>query len=250
MFVVGAGRVGLALKARAEAAGQAVTLVDRTSGWDALATGAAPILLAVRNDDLDEVVDRTPPERRRDLVFLQNGALRDWLASQGLQSATRGLLYFLVAARGAPLVEGRTSWFSGPHAAVVAAWFEALGVEARAVDWATFSYQELEKLVWLAAHGPLCEHFGATVAEVGTQHREALRELAGELWAVGARAWGVEAPIDHVVERLVDYSSTLPDYRASVKEWRWRNGWFRDTAARLGLETAMHERLLRALGHV
>lgn len=249
MFVVGAGRVGGALRERAAEVGVPVTLVDRTSGWEALGAGSGPILLAVRNDDLGAVVERTPPARRSDLVFLQNGAIRHVLREHGVTGATRGLLYFMVATRGGPLVPGRTSWLSGPHAAAVVDFFTALAVPAEEVDWARFSYHELEKLVWLAAHGPLCESTVATVGEVATEHRGELHALVAELWAVGSRAWGVEAPVDHVVQQLVDYSRSIADYRASVKEWEYRNGWFQVQASRLGMAMPRHDGLMEQLGH-
>lgn len=250
MIVVGAGRVGGALRERGAAAGVPVTLVDRTNGWDAVESGSEPILLAVRNDDLPEVIRRTPESRRADLVFLQNGAIRPLLAAHGADRATRGLLYFMVKARGAPLVPGRTSWLCGPHAEAVTSFFTTIGVGAEAVDWARFSYYELEKLVWLAAHGPLCTAFDATVGEVATTHRASLTELVSELWAVGSPQFGVEAPVDYVVEQLVDYSGSIPDYRASVKEWPYRNGWFHAAATEAGVTMPIHDALLQAQGHL
>lgn len=44
----------------------------------------APILVATRNDALDGIVDATPADRRRDLVFLQ---VRARLPSERLQQA-------------------------------------------------------------------------------------------------------------------------------------------------------------------
>jgi hypothetical protein len=48
-----------------------------------------PILVATRNDALQGVVDGTPAERRRDLVFMQNGMLQPWQEARGLGDATQ-----------------------------------------------------------------------------------------------------------------------------------------------------------------
>jgi len=48
-----------------------------------------PILVATRNDALAGVVDATPAERRRDLVFMQNGMLLPWQEARGLGDATQ-----------------------------------------------------------------------------------------------------------------------------------------------------------------
>lgn len=45
--------------------------------------------MCTRNDDLEDVIGRTPESRRRDLVFLQNGALGPFLEKHGLQDNTQ-----------------------------------------------------------------------------------------------------------------------------------------------------------------
>ncbi|MBX2797827.1 MAG: hypothetical protein KTR31_09170 [Myxococcales bacterium] len=250
MIVVGRGRIGSALARRGAAVGTPVTGIGRDDGWEALDAAAGdPVLVAVRNDDLAAVVERTPTHRRPDLVFLQNGAIRELLADLSVASCTRGLLYFLASDRTSPVVEGMDSWFCGPHAQAVAAWLARAGLAAQAVDWARFSYYELEKLLWLACHGLLCEAHQATVGEVAAQHKRELHALVEELVEVGQITWGVSAPVPYMVDRMVQYSALIPDYRASVKEWSTRNGWLRDRARHFGLAIPRHEALLRATGH-
>lgn len=124
-----------------------VPALRRADAWDALqAHESTPILLAVRNDDLADVLARVPDHRRKDLLFLQNGMLRPWLAENGLQHATRGLIFFAVAKRGDVPRSGGESPLCGPHAAAVAAWLNAIGLPAREVDAAAFASVELEKL--------------------------------------------------------------------------------------------------------
>lgn len=100
--IIGAGRIGSLL---AEA-GNCVVL-GREDRIDP--SGYGPILIATRNDALDGIVDACPEKRKKDLVFLQNGYLDDFLASKGLLDNTQALLYFSVTAKGVQPVDGVTT---------------------------------------------------------------------------------------------------------------------------------------------
>jgi len=244
MIVVGAGRIGMALQ---QGAPEEVLLVDRATGWEALdAPPGEPVVLAVRNDDLDSVLERVPARRRHDLVFVQNGALRTFLAERGLGGAARGVLYVL-AERAGPAPVARTSYVCGPHAPRVARVFSSAGMPAVAVDRAAFGVHELEKLVWLTAYAPLCEALALPVGTVDDAVPDALAELLAELGSVVAAAWDTTVP-DTLLERAVGWSEAIPHYRAAVKEWPWRNGWIDAEAARLHLPTPHHRRWLTAAG--
>lgn len=248
MIVIGAGRIGTALH---ELAPASIPLVTRTQGWDVLAGDVGePIVIAVRNDDLDAVLDRVPERRRADLVFVQNGMLRPWLAERGLTAITRGLLFFAVAKRGDPIQPGAVaSPFCGPRAAVLVDTLCGFGVPAEVVEPEAFVAIELEKLIWNCAFGLCCEAFGATVGEVVEQHATELRNLVAELLEVGERVFDVELELDPLIERLSAYSRSIADYRGAVKEWRWRNGAFVLAAEAQGVATPNHARMLRATGH-
>ena len=247
--IVGGGRIGGALAARAAERGVPARQVDREGGWEALGGPAgAPIVVAVRNDDLDAVLARTPAARRGDLVFVQNGMIRPWLSAHGLEDNTRGLLFFAVERRGGPIQPGAPSPFTGRHAAAVVAWLEALGVPAAAVDAAAFAAVELEKLIWNAAFGLLCERHQASVGAICEAHGAELAALCGELAAIGEAALGVRLERGPLVDRLCAYSRSIAGYVGAVKEWRWRNGWFVEEAARRGIAAPTHERLLAEVG--
>lgn len=249
MIIIGAGRVGGALAQRATDAGVQHTLVDRTQGWDAIDASEAPIFVAVRNDDLADVVARVPAQHRHRLVFTQNGMLRGWLDAQGLADCTRGLLFFAVPSRGAPLDPGGDSPFVGPGAQATVDWLAQVQVPASVASAASFAETELEKLLWNCCFGLLCEHTDGPVGAVVEQHDDLLTALANELLDVGMPTFGLslDAPARaELVERLRNYSRSIPDYRGAVKEWPWRNGWFVQTASAPGL----HEELLGKTGHL
>ncbi len=239
----------MALQEASARKGVEVALVGRNSGWEALSGPAGrPVVVAVRNDDLEGVVEKVPGERRADLVFLQNGALRQWMHDRGLMTATRGILYLAVRERGGPIVDGGTSVFCGPHDHLMASWFGELGLGARTVDWAIFGARECEKLLWLSCFGILCELTGETVGGVAEKYQIILEELVRELQPVLRAAFGIEFPTDWMVARLMAYSMKIPDWRASVKEWSWRDGWFEAQARRFEIATPLHEELLKNIG--
>jgi ketopantoate reductase len=251
MVIVGRGRVGGALADAAAARGLAAAVVGRVGGDAALADpGAGPLLVCTRNDDLPSVIARVPAARRPDLVFVQNGMLRTFLAGAGLAGAGRGLLRFAVARRGEPPVPGGDSVFTGPHAEAVVAFLVALGLPARAVSAEAFAGEELEKLVWNCALGLLGDALDLPVGPIARDHADALGALVEELAALGAPAVGLAAPPPGLFERVVAYSLEIGDYRASVKEWPWRNGWFEAEAARAWVATPVHEAWLRRVPDV
>nr|WP_255216535.1 ketopantoate reductase C-terminal domain-containing protein [Pseudenhygromyxa sp. WMMC2535] len=245
-MVIGAGRIGTALAKRDPSR---FSLIDRSSGWEQLAGEAGdPVLLAVRNDDLPAVLERVPAARREDLVFVQNGMLRPWLAEQGLSGCTRGLLFMAVPSRGAAIEPGGESPFCGPRAQAVVEAFTACGLPAEVVDEEVFAGVELEKLLWNCVFGLCCEAFACDVGRVVREHADVLAAVVAELQAVGEAELGVELEPGPLLQRLRDYSLSISSYRGAVKEWAWRNGWFVDVAARRGLATPVHDRLLARVG--
>lgn len=220
MIIVGAGRVGHVL---ARAGG---TLVRRGEPIPA----GSPIVVCTRNDDVDAVIAATPAASRANLVFVQNGILRPILDRWGLRSATVGVLYFAAADRSGDAVAGPPSLFAGPNASILIATLRRLGLPAersRDIDG-----DVARKLLWNVIYGVLGEAHEVPVGEVPEAD---VRQLVEEL----APVLGVAPDADP----LLAYAASIPDYRASVKEWRWRNGYVRDRARALGLSTPFHDRL-------
>lgn len=247
--IIGAGRIGGALKALAEARHRPIRVLGRADDWHGLDEPAgAPILVCTRNDDLPAVLARVPPARRCDLVFVQNGMLRPWLAAQGLQGATRGLLFFAVQTRGAAIEPGPPSPFCGRLANDIVGELSALGVPAEEVDERQFAAWELEKLLWNCVFGLLCQAHNCTVGEALARHPQEIADLTAELLPVGARALGLRVDSRAVLRRLLDYSAAIAHNRAAVKEWPWRNGWFVAEAARQNTALPLHARLCQMAG--
>ena len=246
MILVGSGRLGSSLARRANERGVTVQVIRR---GETLFLGKepprTPVLVAVRNDDLTSVLAQCPLDRWGDLVFMQNGMLRPWIAEHGLADNSRGIVYFAAAARDGEIIEGGRSVFTGPHAAAVVAWFDALGIGADVVAWTTFANVEFEKLVWNSIFGLLSESHGCTVGEVVRYHRAEVAAITDEFLGVGQRALGVRTDGLSLLERLCVYSLSIEGFRGSLREWRWRNGWFVEAAQQFGLAMPVHDAALR-----
>ena len=227
--IVGAGRIGETFARIAKVRQIEVALSTRGTSH-LLETG--PIVVCTRNDDLESVLEWIPFERRRDLVFVQNGMLQTWFAGKSLESVTQALLYIAVSKIGDEPVDGLRSVVTGPESESFVWLMQELGLQCAAIPKSQFLLEMLEKLLWNCVFGLLCQVHGLSVGEVVAQHRTQVASLSLELLNVACENMRLEVPtIDGqkaLVDRLCDYSKTIPDYKGAVKEWKWRNGWFWD----------------------
>ena len=249
MKIIGAGRVGGALAAAAADRGVAVDAIDRATGWEHLASPTSdPILVCTNPDDLLGVIERVPSARKPDLAFVQNGMIDSFLIDHRLDDCTRGLLYFAVPSRGMPVQPGGASIFTGPHAPSIVNWFHAIGLEARCVDRQSFTAEMVEKLIWNCIFGLLGTVKGAPVGSLVSRERDAIDALVNELVAVSDCVLGTRLDAGPLGNRLCAYSMTIPDYTGSLKQLRWRNGWFAAAAEQHGVATPVHDAFLRDAG--
>jgi len=146
--VIGSGRIGGLL-----ASGEGDTVVlGREDSIDA--DGSGPILIATRNDSLDGIVDKCPPNRRKDLVFMQNGYLDEFLESKGLLENTQVLLYLSVTKKGVDAIDGITAVnpegltaATGEHAQHFADLLASLNLKCNVVDAEAYRPAMFEKLM-------------------------------------------------------------------------------------------------------
>lgn len=248
LTVVGVGRIGGMLVGLGQAAGWRVRSVGR-DGPTAAVDGAGPVVVCTRNDDLEQVVARTPVDRRGDLVFVQNGVLAPWCRARGLSEATLGVLYVAVDRVGAPPVPGAASVFAGRHAAAVAGLMHGGGVWARtARDEEDLRREVGTKLAWICVLGVLGEALAATVGQVLETQADEVVALCEEL--APALAAGPDTAADpELAARVLAYSRSVAHYRTTVKEWPWRTGWLLDQATRAGVALPRHRAWLVRAGH-
>jgi ketopantoate reductase len=249
--IIGGGRVGLALS---EMAGPDTLVVKR---GESLSPDAppGPIVVATRNDDLAAIVDATQAERRKDLVFIQNGMLQNWLDSRGLGDNTQVLVFFAVAKKGEKPTDGKTDLNPegltaayGPHAAAVASLLHSGGLSCKVLDKIEFTKAMLEKLVWISAFMVIGAKHKVTVGEVERDHTQEVSRLITELATGGEKALGIRLDPQYV-DRLLAYARSVAHFPTPVKEFPWRNGWFYDLSKKAGSVDPMpyHTSLLKEL---
>ena len=148
-IVIGGGRIGSLISSDAKLLGR-----NDPIGTSIPADGEGPIFIATRNDVLGSIVDECPEARRKDLVFLQNGYLDDFLKSKNLLSNTQALLYLSVTAKGVDPVDGITTVnpegltaATGVHAQVFADRLAALGLKCNVVSAEEYRPAMFEKLM-------------------------------------------------------------------------------------------------------
>jgi len=257
-IIVGGGRIGSALK---ELGVEGDVVLRRGDAFPA-APASGPIYVTTRNDDLAGVVAATPPERRQDLVFMQNGMLGEFLEEQGLPDATQVLLYLAVAKLGEPPIDGITDTNPDGLTTAKGRWAEAFrarlaggGLTCHVKQGEEYTKAMLEKHVWICAFmvtGAL--HGGVTVGEVESAHAGQLRALVDELCAAGEAALGVRLE-PGAFERLAAYGRSVAHFPTAVKEFEWRNGWFHKISQRALAEgrpdpLPLHTAALQELGVV
>jgi ketopantoate reductase len=244
-YVVGMGEVGRRLAAAMSAAGVEVLPVTRSAGWEeAIADGAAMIIIAVREEALAEVVERitaVPPER---LVFVQNGWVRPLLART--PGCTRGLIWF--TSKGDFFRVLRPSVLAGPWAVPVAAALAPGGITAVAADDGAFAAAEAEKMGFNCVVGlPLAVH-GLPLARYLEGREGEARAVFSEALQVTARALGVRPPAAAWRE-FVGVSEPIGWLQpSSAKALDYRNGAVVRLARQFGMNAPVNARLLDAAG--
>lgn len=250
LVVLGTGRIGTMVLDLARRVGVLAVGLGREDDPEPVATPhpGRPILVATRNDDLDGVFEDVHPDNRPDLVFVQNGMIRPWLAERGLLGNTQGVLYVAVPSVGAPPQPGGTTLFWGPWASALTGLFNDGGVPAREIrDEAQFLREVGIKLAWTAVFGLLGQGPGRTVGHVAWEQEREVEALIAEITPVIGRALQVALPPRQVAQQALAYARSIPDYQATLKEWRWRNGWIVEEAARQGVALPRHSALLASL---
>lgn len=226
--IVGNGRIGGTL---AEAGNCAV--LGRDDPIDP--AGEGPILVATRNDALDGIVTKCPENRRKDLVFMQNGYLDGFLESNGLMDNTQVLLYLSVTAKGVEPVDGVTSVnpegltaATGVHAKAFADRLAALGLKCNVVSPEAYRPAMFEKLMWISTYMLVgvakdCQ----SVGEAGSQHGDLVEKIVKELVSAVSAKEGITFP-EGTMARLAAYTDVVADFPCGVKEFEWRNKYFYD----------------------
>lgn len=248
--IVGRGRIGSALS---DMGGGEDTLIGR---GDDIPDREGPIYVCTRNDDLDNVISRTPESRRKDLVFVQNGVLGRLLERHGLGKNTQALIYFAVAKKGEPPLDGITDANPEGLTSTCGKWANHLkerlakgGLTCHVLQEDRYTARMYEKHIWICAFMVCGASHKCNIGEVESNHSDEVRVLIGEMQAALSNKYGVTFE-DGVQDRLCAYARSVAHYPAAVKELAWRNGffWKMSEEAKKGMKDdpcPLHSKLLR-----
>lgn len=198
-----------------------------------------PIYVCTRNDALEGVIAAVPEDRHEDLIFVQNGVLMPFLRKQLKPDLplTISLVYFAVAKKGEPPLDGKTDTDPEGLSAV-----NAGGKWAREVHWRLTSsdlacrilrdmeFQQAywEKNLWIAAYMMVGALHQCNVGEVESQYRSEVDELIAQLATAVSATEDVAWERLRLCDRLAAYARSVAHFPTAVKEFEWRNGAFYD----------------------
>ncbi|XRB23749.1 ApbA_C domain-containing protein [Pseudoscourfieldia marina] len=196
-----------------------------------------PIFVATTADSIQCVINATPPKRRNDLVWMQNGILTGVLGQHHLADTTRAVLRLSAQADGSFQSGSLASVVHGTHAHDFANILRVGGgvdcdVTSNLSDVDVAAFQ---KLLWSTAVPLLCNALGGVdVAHVIKNAGDDLDMLVRELaYAAAPHALGrnlhdceADSAVAHVRAYSADVSSSKPSSKLAQDEWAWRNGWF------------------------
>jgi hypothetical protein len=134
LVVFGLGELGQLYGAAALRAGMRVTPITRGSDPARVLAGLAadvPILIAVGESAIDEILGSLPEERASAPIVLQNDLFPSRWERHGLHPTV--LVAWLLKKRGTPLTVARPSPVYGPHQALMLQLHELLGVPSVAL---------------------------------------------------------------------------------------------------------------------
>lgn len=227
--IVGGGRIGSFLAEN----GMKDLVLNRGEPIPPDAPG--PVYVCTRNDDLLQVISSCPPEKKEDLVFVQNGMLERFLRNHGCDKNTKANLYFAVTKVGAKPIDGITETDPEGLTAVCGKWesafrerLERAGLTCKILKERDFRRSQMEKLIWISVFNLLgAVHGNISMGEVARFHVNEVTEMSVELASM-IRFTLTVGMLPQIEERLLAYARRVKDFPTALKEFKWRNGFFYD----------------------
>jgi ketopantoate reductase len=249
LTVVGAGRIGHVFAEGARRAGGQVALVTREEGRAAIEEpgGEGPIVVAVREEHLPDLVPRIHASQGPRLVFVQNGFIGEWMDRAG--ATGRGLLHFNAAKDGTVRVLLPSVFGGGEAAREAGLVLEQGGIPARyEPDMDRLRIEVIRKALWSCVLSILAAWKRVPVGELFRRFGAEVEALTRECAEVSAAVFAVEVDVSDLLDSLRKMASALPDYGGSSGARDFRSLWIVRNARERGLRTPVNDRMLRELG--
>ena len=231
-IIIGAGRIGNFLH---ESNNKQDLLLSSRDMTVPEGEESVPIYVCTRNNDLESIINKTPNNRKQDLVFLQNGVLTSYLKSKGLSENTQGLVYFAVSKKGETPIDGVTDMNPEGLTAVTGKWADDFaarlkngGLSCHVMDKPTWEVAMLSKHIWICAFMAVgAKYGGITVGAVEKDYNSEVKELINEMASAITLATSLVFPSD-LADKLCAYARSVAHFPTALKEFEWRNGYFVD----------------------
>lgn len=229
-IIVGSGRIGSLLYE----AGNGDDLIIKRG--EAIPDIPGPVYLCTRSDDLEELIQSCPENKKEDLVFMQNGMIEPLLKRYALwDEVTLANIYFALTKKGGDPIDGRTDMHpqgltnaTGKWATALSQRLEKADLTCNVVNKRDCRRSMLDKLIWISSVMLIGSvHGGIPVGEVEKFHKKELTEMVSEMGNMIRTTLAI-AVFPNQVERLNAYSRVIPQFPTALKEFKWRNGFFYD----------------------
>ncbi len=244
IVIVGMGEIGRRFSAAADTLGVQVTRITRADGDGALpGEPGTPLIVCVRETELEGALRRVPPSRSADLVVVQNGFIDELLLPY--EGHTRAVLWF--TSKAAFFADLLPSPVHGPHAALVRGLIHAAGATGETIeDRDVFARMALEKAAWCCVVGAPLRVWDCDFATAMVEHIGEIEAIVAEACQVVARARGAAISSQRVLATLIDTCAQVGWMQGSTSAVAWRNGKVVEWGARYGVETPANKAIVEA----
>lgn len=237
-IIVGGGKIGTMLEDFGKRRGFEDLIVNR--GDPIPADWFGPVYVCVPIDDVESVLAACPPEKKDDLVFVQDGMLEPLFQRHGLYGPTQATLWLACMRKGGKPVDGLTSEAPEGLTTVSGKWAGAVAMRLSTGDLACKESMDrdarrvmLEKLVFCSAYNLVGTVHGhskddpLTVGEVAEKHSEEVGAISRELASFIRYTLSVSL-FSGIEERLQAYAQRMEFMKCKSisKDFEFFNGYF------------------------
>lgn len=223
--IVGDGRIGSMLLEFGSRRGYEDVTVKR--GELIPADHRGPVYVCTQTADLEAVIAACPPEKKDDLVFLQDGQLEPLFQRHGLYGPTQAALWLACMRRGGKPLDGMgQTTVAGKWAGALAMRLGTGNLACEVKPDRDMRRSVLEKLVFVSAYNLVgAVNGGITVGEVAQRHSDEVDAMCRELASFIRYTLSVSL-FSGLDERLNEYATKFEFLPTEIKDFEFRNGYF------------------------
>jgi ketopantoate reductase len=214
IIVIGLGQIGAVFAKGFLRIGHPVYPIIRGDSLvDAIKRTPDPImvLVAVREEDLQPVLNQVPPAWHKHIALIQNELVPSVWEDAGIQTPTVVTVWFEKRKGKAPNAYF-PSMIYGPQADLIANVFDKLNLPFEIIkDEQEMIFELVRKNLYLISKNILGLALEGTVGEIWEQNRELFEKVADEVFLIQCDLVGFNLDKQRLFSRLAKDIETLPD---------------------------------------